>query len=163
MHALDPAMRLDVVELRAAVIAVAPLFYAAGHRHHRACATADAMDFVRARPVETRYDLIFSDLYSAFAMDPQQGTQTFLENCAARLNDGGWLVLNYHDLPDENSLLYHSLQRIFGTVLFCVAPSGNVIIYATPACDAAAERAAQPAASSGERCSAANSATCHAK
>lgn len=40
-------------------------------------------------------------------------------------------MLNYHDLPDENSLLYHSLHRVFSTVLFCVAPSGNVIIYAT--------------------------------
>lgn len=132
LHAFDPAMRLDVVELRAAVIAVARRYFTLPATDTISLRTADAMDFVRP-PAEARYDLIFSDLYSAFAMDPQQGSQTFLENCAARLNDGGWLVLNYHDLPDENSLLYHSLHRVFNTVLFCVAPSGNVIIYATPA------------------------------
>jgi hypothetical protein len=35
-------------------------------------------------------------------------------------------------VPDDSTLLYHSLHCAFKTVLYCVAPSGNVIIYATP-------------------------------
>ena len=72
-------------------------------------------------------------------------------------------MLNYHDLPDENSLLYHSLHRVFSTVLFCVAPSGNVIIYATLArvtLPLSALRNLPPAAAN---CSTASSAICRAK
>lgn len=69
-------MRTDVVELRAAVIAVARRYFTLPATDTISLRTADAMDFVRP-PAETRYDLIFSDLYSAFAMDPQQGSQTF--------------------------------------------------------------------------------------
>ncbi|CAI0694723.1 fused MFS/spermidine synthase [Serratia ficaria] len=132
LHASDAHMRLEVVELRAAVVSVAERYFTLPGADAVALHTADAVEFVRTAHGR-RYDLIFSDLYSAFAMDPQQGSQSFLENCAARLNDGGWLVLNYHEVPHADTLLYHSLHRVFDSVLFCVAPSGNVIIYASPA------------------------------
>ena len=129
LHAYDPNMLLEVVELREAVISVARSYFTLPADDRVILHVADAADFLRA-PVTRQYDLIFSDLYSAFSMDPQQGTQSFLKQCATRLSPQGWLVLNYHEVPDENSLLYHSLHRVFNTVLYCVAPSGNVIIYA---------------------------------
>ncbi|CAI0716752.1 spermidine synthase [Serratia entomophila] len=132
LHACDPRVLLEVVELRAAVIAVAQRYFTLPPADTVTLHTADAADFVR-NAGNRRYDLIFSDLYSAFAMDPQQGSQSFLENCAAHLTEGGWLVLNYHEVPNADTLLYHSLHRVFNSVLFCVAPSGNVIIYASSA------------------------------
>ncbi|AGQ31109.1 MULTISPECIES: spermidine synthase [Serratia] len=129
LHAYDANMLLEVVELRQAVVSVARRYFTLPAVHNITMHIADAADFLQA-PAQRRYDLIFSDLYSAFTMDPQQGTQAFLAQCAERLSDPGWLVLNYHEVPDEGSLLYHSLHRVFNTVLYCVAPSGNVIIYA---------------------------------
>jgi len=131
LHAYDPNMLLDVVELRPAVVSVARRYFTLPADETVTLHTADAADFLRA-PATRQYDLIFSDLYSAFAMDPQQGTRNFLEQCAGRLSPQGWLVLNYHEVPDDSTLLYHSLHCAFKTVLYCVAPSGNVIIYATP-------------------------------
>lgn len=132
LHAYDANMLLEVVELRQAVVSVARQYFTLPADQTVILHVADAADFLQAA-VTQYYDLIFSDLYSAFTMDPQQGTQHFLEQCAARLSPQGWLVLNYHEVPDEDSLLYHSLHRVFNTVLYCVAPSGNVIIYASPA------------------------------
>lgn len=129
LHAYDPKMLLEVVELREAVVSVAQSYFTLPTDETVILRVADAGDFLRA-PVTRLYDLIFSDLYSAFSMDPQQGTQSFLQRCAGRLSPQGWLVLNYHEVPDEDSLLYHSLHRVFNSVLYCVAPSGNVIIYA---------------------------------
>ncbi len=69
--------------------------------------TADAArTFVRPPPRRATIRS-FSDLYSAFAMDRSRQPDLPRKPSCARLNDG-WLVLNYHDLPDENSLLYHS-------------------------------------------------------
>ena len=151
-------MRLDVVELRAAVIAVARRYFTLPATDTISLRTADAMDFVRP-PAETRYDLIFRSLFGVCHGSAARQPDLPGNRCAAERR--GWLVLNYHDLPDENSLLYHSLHRVFSTVLFCVAPSGNVIIYATLARVTLPLSALRTAAAA--NCSTASSAICRAK
>ncbi len=101
----------------------APLFYAAGHRHHQPAHRRRHGLRAPARRDALRSDLLrslFGVRHGSAARHPDLPGK--LRRAAERR---GWLVLNYHDLPDENSLLYHSLQRIFGTVLFASPPAAT--------------------------------------
>lgn len=130
LHAHDADMRLDVVELRPQVLAVTRRYFTLPDAEHIKYYLENAVDYLR-RDTGQRYAFIFSDLYSAFCMDPQQGTENFLEHCRAALCENGWLVLNYMRTPHSNTLLYHALYRVFTDVFFCLTDSGNVVIYAT--------------------------------
>ena len=130
LHAHDANMQLDVVELRPQVLEVARRYFTLPDAAHITYYLEDAVDYLR-RDTGQQYAFIFSDLYSAFCMDPLQGTETFLEHCKASLCEGGWLVLNYMEVPHSKTLLYHALYRVFTDVFFCMTGSGNVVIYAT--------------------------------
>lgn len=120
---------LDVVELREAVMRVAKDYLSLPDNPQTHYYIQDANDFMN-RKNKGRYDIIFSDLYSEDAMTPLQAKRFFLHSCADRLNDNGWLVINYHVPPDVSSPFSYSLHSLFKTVLHCITPSGNVIIYA---------------------------------
>lgn len=130
LHDMDNTMKLDVVELRPAVIEVAREWFSLPETDAIRYFPEDAVSFL-ARERDARYSIIFADLYLAWEMDPLQGTETFLSCCRALLHDDGWLVINYLEIPGSDSLLYQSLYRVFREVLFCVAASGNVVIYAS--------------------------------
>ncbi|MBD8453665.1 spermidine synthase [Serratia rubidaea] len=135
LHAYDPDRRLDVVELRSRVLAVARSYFTLPEAGCVNYHIDDAGRYLRRVPMR-RYGFIFSDLYSAFSMSPQQGTEAFLERCRDALCDGGWLVLNYLEMPHSQTLLYHALYRVFTDVFFCETGSGNVVIYASYATNA---------------------------
>ncbi|HDZ2453978.1 TPA: spermidine synthase [Klebsiella pneumoniae] len=119
----------DVVEIREAVIHVAKKYFSLPDNSLTNYHVQDAGDFMN-RKNEDKYDIIFSDLYSEDAMIPLQSKRSFLVSCSDRLNDNGWLVINYHIPPDVYSLFSYTLHSIFKTVLYCTVPSGNTIIYA---------------------------------
>lgn len=120
---------LDVVELREAVMCVAKDYLSLPDNTQTHYYIQDANDFMN-RKNKDRYDIIFSDLYSDDAMTPLQAKRSFLHSCADRLNDNGWLVINYHIPPDVSSPFSYLLHSLFKSVLHCITPSGNVIIYA---------------------------------
>ncbi|MEB6334404.1 spermidine synthase [Serratia rhizosphaerae] len=135
LHAYNPARRLDVVELRPRVLAVARSYFTLPDTNCVNYHIDDAERYLR-QAQGRGYGVIFSDLYSAFSMSPLQGTEAFLERCRDALCDGGWLVLNYLEMPHDQTLLYHALYRVFTDVFFCETGSGNVVIYASRATNA---------------------------
>lgn len=135
LYADNPQIAIDVVELRQAVLDIArdhfhlPL---SADIHYR---IDDAGNFM-AQAEDVRYQLILSDLYSASAIVPLQSSRDFLQQCAQKLQPGGWLVLNHPHAPDKDTVFSDTLTTLFRTVLYCTTPSGNVVIYAsTGRCD----------------------------
>lgn len=90
---VDPDQHLNIVELRQAVIDVAYSHFYLPEDPRLQTVLADAGDYIQADV--QRYDLVFSDLYNANGMDVQQGSHRFLSRCSDRLQDEGWLVLNF--------------------------------------------------------------------
>lgn len=129
LHTLDEKRIMDVVELRAGVLSVAQEWFTLPGSDKISYYIEDAEHYLR-REHTHQYDLIFSDLYSAFSMEPRQGTEAFLRLCLEKLSDQGWLVLNYYEVPRAGSALSCALREVFGEVLYCRVPSGNVVIYA---------------------------------
>lgn len=129
LYACRPQIALDVVELRQAVIDVAKTYFSLPHSDRILCQAGDAAHFI-AHAERARYQLIFSDLYSASAAAPLQSSHAFLQHCAQALQPHGWLVLNHHTAPDEDSAFSAALIALFHCVLYCTTPSGNVVIYA---------------------------------
>ncbi|MGC6389176.1 spermidine synthase [Ewingella sp. S1.OA.A_B6] len=129
LHALDSQLALDVVELRPRVLSIAREYFSLPVSDKINYYINDAGDYLNNLCTPC-YDLIFSDLYSAFTMDPLQGTERFLRSCLNKIHEHGWLIMNYHELPRVDSPLYDALHRVFDEVFYCIVPSGNVVIYA---------------------------------
>ncbi|KAB7896549.1 spermidine synthase [Rouxiella sp. S1S-2] len=129
LHAIDDTLTLDVVELRAGVLSIAQECFSLPVSDKISYYIDDAESYLR-KTNTPHYDLIFSDLYSAFAMDPIQGTEYFLSTCLKKMRDHSWLVLNYHEIPRAESPMVYALHQLFDEVLYCRVPSGNVIIFA---------------------------------
>ncbi|MCX0498329.1 spermidine synthase [Erwinia billingiae] len=128
LNFIDNEIEIDVVELRKDVLSVARKCFSLPVSENISYHIEDAKRHLK-KSIK-HYDVIFSDLYSAFYMDPFQETESFLITCRERMNYNGWLVINYHEIPRRESPLHRSLIKIFGEVLFCRVPSGNVIIFA---------------------------------
>jgi len=132
LYARDPQGAIDAVELRPAVIDIARRYFSLPESEQNHYHAGDAEHFI-SRATAGKYDLIFSDLYAANSMSPLQERENFLHQCARALSSDGWLVLNYPQRPNANGPLIQALQKQFTTLLRCVVPSGNVVIYASKA------------------------------
>lgn len=130
LYARDPQGAIDAVELRPAVIDIARRFFSLPESENIHYYVEDAELFM-SRAGAGEYDLIFSDLYAANSMSPLQERESFLHNAARALSPEGWLVLNYPQRPAANGPLMKALQNEFTTLLRCVVPSGNVVVYAS--------------------------------
>jgi hypothetical protein len=75
-------------------------------------------------------DIIFADVYKAYDMAAFQGQAWFLQQCHRALTEKGWLVMNFHEMPNANSAFMLRLKKLFPEVLVCLVPKGNYIIYA---------------------------------
>lgn len=73
-------------------------------------------------------DIIFSDMYDAYHMVPEQVQKRFLKNCSRLLTNNGWLVINLHSLPSNQSEFYELLSEVFPTVIMS-ANTGNTILF----------------------------------
>ena len=123
-----PRMEIEVVELRQAVIDIAYEYFQLPKSPRVVVTRNDASDFLTTAH-EGSTDIIFSDLYRADGMDPLQSQQDFIKQCYRMLNDEGWLVLNYHAMPEQDSLVIHSICSLFREVFACETPSGNRILF----------------------------------
>ncbi|ATZ11784.1 spermidine synthase [Erwinia amylovora] len=131
LYAGNPHIVVDVVELRQAVLRVAQDYFCLPQSDNVRYFIDDAARFIAGQNSQRGYQLIFSDLYNANALAPLQATEQFLRNCAARLQPGGWLVLNHPQLPQQDPLFSQALLAIFCSLFYTVAPSGNVVIFAS--------------------------------
>lgn len=75
-------------------------------------------------------DIIFADLYDAYHMSPLQVQKQFAQECSRTLTCNGWLVMNFHRLPDTQSAFFIALTEHFSTLLVCSGEFGNHILFA---------------------------------
>lgn len=123
-----PRMLIEVVELRQAVIDVAYEYFQLPKSPRVIVTQNDASEFlITANSGST--DIIFSDLYKADGMDPVQSQQDFIKQCHRVLSDEGWLVLNYHAMPEQDSPVIQGICSLFTEVFICQTPSGNRILF----------------------------------
>lgn len=131
LHARNAHIAVDVVELRQAVLNVAQDYFYLPQSEKIRYLIDDAAHFLADNGIHRDYQLIFSDLYNANALAPLQSTAKFLRDCAARLQPGGWLVLNHPQLPQQNQPFSRALLDTFNHLFYTTAPSGNVVIFAS--------------------------------
>ena len=133
MQALPSLERIDVIELRPAVLELAQQFfgYAPDERvHHH---LGDALALLAEMPPA---DLIFMDMY--LESGPAEGhlAWSFLHACREKLNPHGWLLINQWSDELQKPLGAALLQGVFhGQYWECPVIEGNVALW-VPAANA---------------------------
>lgn len=75
-------------------------------------------------------DIIFSDIYDAADMSSIQVQKSFLTECERILSQQGWLVINYHKLPDKHSAFFETLNKLFPTLMICAGEFNSHVLFA---------------------------------
>lgn len=135
-HAL-PDSNFHVVELRQAVVEVATEYFLLPGDHRVSVTVGDAFKQIESMDSNSS-DIIFSDIYDAYRMAPEQIQQGFLQECGRVLNDHGYLVINLLGLPTNSSAFFSMLGEIFPTVMLCETAE-NTVLFASRASPGQAE------------------------
>lgn len=124
-----PDCIFETVELREEVARVAQDYFGIVEGPRLTIQIDDARQYLRsAEPAST--DLLFSDLYFSSDMNPFQRQKKFVQHCHRALTDDGWLVINYHRLPDDDDPFYHWMLQWFPSLYTCGTGSGNQVVIA---------------------------------
>ncbi|MFB9887747.1 spermidine synthase [Balneatrix alpica] len=128
---VEPALSIQVVELRQGVIEAAQQFFAFPASHPRMeLLRANALEVVRSCP-DNSFDLILTDLYLEQGMAAEQGQQSFLEACGRVLGKRGWLVLNHWQEGNSGRPQDEArLAEVFPHYWLCPVEEGNVVVFA---------------------------------
>lgn len=121
--------QFHVVELRAKVFEVAKHYFDIPIDGRVKYTISDAKVQLRAAP-NTSTDIIFSDLYDAYFMSPIQTQKKFVCECYRVLNEDGWLVINFHQLPHIRSLFFVTIIEHFSKVFIYPGEHNNYILFA---------------------------------
>ena len=128
LHHVLPDCLLQGVELRREVARLAHKYFQlpkhAGIKLH----IGDGFHYLQAS--DQMSDIIIADMYLADGINQQQLSSQFIATCHNRLNQGGWLVLNYwldHKLEDH---LTNTLHDHFDQIYMCDSGGGNWVIFA---------------------------------
>ncbi len=128
LHHFFPQLDILVVELRQAVIDVAYQWFDLPRSERLAVMHSDAHRFLGGTAASSA-DIIFSDLYDAFGMSELQAHRAYIGDCHRVLENNGWLVLNFHELPAYDSPLFCALFDLFAELYVCHASRGNWIVF----------------------------------
>lgn len=129
LHYLFPKCTLLSIELRKKVYEVALNFFLIPTQPNLNTLISDAKLAIR-QCADQSTQIIFADMYQSYGMNPFQVQKKFIQQCYRVLDDNGWLVVNYHQLPEFNSSFIQCLQRYFLELLICPSYSGNYILFA---------------------------------
>lgn len=129
LHQAYPSLKQQIVELREQVVELAYRYFYLQRSKRINIEVSDARDYLD-EPSDTRYDLLFSDLYTEAGVDEFQKQTEFLDACAKRLKPQGWLVINAWVDDRSDDILDHLSDR-FDYMFSCVTVDGNWILYAT--------------------------------
>lgn len=125
-HYLEQAV-LDTVEIDPLVVEVARRFFAIAPdaRHH--IIVKDGREYVRRRPAEAPYDVIFLDAYRVLGVPRHLRTREFYAECRRCLAPHGAIVTNLQ----RSAPLYHAALKTFSLAFRYVATfplqGGNVV------------------------------------
>jgi spermidine synthase len=111
-----PQARIEVVEIRQAVIDIAYEWFDLPRRHRLRVVNADAFVYLSNLELGST-DIIFSDLYVAEGMAACQEQQAFITTCFDALSEQGCLVINFHLKPDLGSALMDTIERLFSDII----------------------------------------------
>ncbi len=126
-----PGLSVDVVEIDPAVTELAFRYFAAGQRPNDAIRVVhdDARVFVRA--TDTRYDLVYLDVFDHLLTVPwTMVTREAFEDMAARLRPGGLLAINVLSPIEGPGVLFlerlrSTLEDVFGATQWLVVEPGT--------------------------------------
>lgn len=131
LHYALPNCTFEVIELRQTVVEIANEYFSVPQDHRVAICVNDAFKQI-ADTESGSSDIIFSDLYDAYRMAPEQIQKNFLLECARVMTDQGFLVINLHFLPTNVSVFFEMLGTIFPTVLIS-STTKNIVLFASKA------------------------------
>ncbi len=123
-----PQSTIQVYELRRKVADIAKEWFALPESDRLSVQIADARLAIDQLP-EAGTDMVLTDLYSADRMSPAQSQRQFIKACGRALSDTGWLVLNYHRMPEPDGNLVRELKRQFPVLLVFKSRTNNWVIY----------------------------------
>jgi len=113
-----PQSKLQVVEIRQAVIDIAYDWFDLPRLDHLQVINDDALHYL-LQCKQGDSDIIFSDLYEADGMSACQAQQDFIVASYQALNETGCLVLNFHQKPHRGSLLMDTIESFFDEIIVC--------------------------------------------
>jgi spermidine synthase len=118
-----------VVELRQKVFDIAKDYFDIPTDNRVRFSIADAqLQLAASKSGST--DIIFSDIYDAADMSSIQVQKTFLTECERALSQHGWLVINYHKLPDRHTAFFATLGELFPTLMICAGEFNSHVLFA---------------------------------
>lgn len=130
-HRHFPDTDLTVVEIDPLVIAMRDHFEVPGDQCNFRVVEADGADFVNTMD-EASFDVIMVDGFGAEGMAPSLGTQSFYDQCACLLTEGGVMVCNLHEVDlsfgaylDRMGLSFHD-----NVLRVAARECGNSVVFA---------------------------------
>lgn len=131
LHDLLPKCMLHAVELRQKVYEVASEFFGIPTSKQIMITISDAETWLQ-NALDFSTDIIFSDMFDAYSMNPLQFWDGFFHQCHRVLSKTGWLVVNYHEIPDIQSAFFDCLCGVFSDVfIYKTIVGNNHIVYAS--------------------------------
>lgn len=129
LHTLFEEVNIDAVELSQTVADIARQYFLLPDTSRFQLTVADAQYYLKQQ-VPASTNIIFADMYQAYCISPFQMKEQFLRQCHRHLSDDGWLVINYHQLPELDSSFFNCLNTLFDDVYICSIYNDNHIVYA---------------------------------
>lgn len=127
-HHLVPDCYLAGVELRPEVARLAHKYFQLPKNNKIKLHIGDGFDYLQHNEIQT--DLIVADMYLAEGIDQQQLSTQFIATAHSRINQGGWLVLNYWLDHKMEVHLENVLHEYFDQIYMCETGGGNWVIFA---------------------------------
>jgi len=122
-----PQLKLQAVELRQAVIDAAYQWFDLPDNNLKVIC-GEAFEYMQQLK-ENSTDIIFSDLYEAQGMSDAQSQGVFIASAYHALSENACLVINFHQLPADDSDVMVQIRRMFSEVYMCDIFCGNWIVY----------------------------------
>ena len=131
LHSIWPKCSLHAVELRQRVYEVASEYFGVPESQKITVSIADAEQHIMNAD-DASTTIIFADMFTAYCMNPFQMQQHFINQCYRVLSKKGWLVINYHEIPDLNNSFFKFVCSIFTDVfVYKTVIGNNNIIFAS--------------------------------
>ena len=126
-----PKCKLHAIELRQRVYEVAAEFFGLPSGNNITITISDAEQWLN-NAAEMSTNIIFADMFNAYSMNPFQMQLNFINQCNRVLSKKGWLVINYHEVPDFNTSFFKLLNSIFSNVfIYKTITTNNNVIFAS--------------------------------
>jgi spermidine synthase len=128
LHHLVPDCQLIGIELRRKVAQLAHKYFQLPQHKNIKLHIIDGSEYLKNFDIST--DIIVADMYLAEGIDQQQLSAQFIANAHRRLNQGGWLVLNYWLDHKMEAHLTYALNKYFDQIYMCDTGGGNWVVFA---------------------------------